>query len=81
MKNLFTAHSIKGNFSTMRSGTFFACILRPRLLSRRSRPPAFVQNGGIEGIQFSSEPGKEPEEKVITCYFIFRDSPPAISMK
>jgi hypothetical protein len=34
-----------------------------------------VQNAVLEGIQFSSEPGKEPEEKVITCYFIFRDKP------
>jgi|GEM_PF-1639456 hypothetical protein len=37
--------------------------------------PAIVQNAVLEGIQFSSEPGKDPGEKVVTCYFIFRDKP------
>jgi hypothetical protein len=34
-----------------------------------------VQNAVIEGIQLSSEPGKEAGENVVTCYFIFRDKP------
>jgi hypothetical protein len=34
-----------------------------------------VQNAVIEGIQLSSEPGKEPGENIVTCYFIFRDKP------
>jgi hypothetical protein len=34
-----------------------------------------VQNAVLEGIQLSSEPGKEAGENVITCYFIFRDKP------
>lgn len=29
----------------------------------------------IEGVQISSEPGDRPDEKVISCYFIFRDKP------
>jgi len=36
---------------------------------------AVVQNAVLEGIQFSSEEGKEPGEKVVTCYFIFKDKP------
>jgi hypothetical protein len=34
-----------------------------------------VQNAVIEGIQLSSEPGKEQGENIVTCYFIFRDKP------
>ncbi len=34
-----------------------------------------VQNAVLEGIQVSSEPSKEANENVITCYFIFRDKP------
>jgi hypothetical protein len=34
-----------------------------------------VQNAIIEGVQLSSEPGAEPHEKIVTCYFIFRDKP------
>jgi len=29
----------------------------------------------IEGVQISGEPGERPDEKVISCYFIFRDKP------
>jgi hypothetical protein len=38
-------------------------------------PSNQVQNAVIEGIQLSSEPGKEPGENIVTCYFIFRDKP------
>jgi hypothetical protein len=34
-----------------------------------------IQNAVIEGVQISSEPGDRPDEKVISCYFIFRDKP------
>jgi hypothetical protein len=34
-----------------------------------------TQNAVIEGIQLSSEPGEKSDEKVISCYFIFRDKP------
>jgi hypothetical protein len=34
-----------------------------------------VQNAVLEGIQLSSEPGKETGESFVTCYFIFRDKP------
>ena len=34
-----------------------------------------VQNAVIEGVQLSSEPSKEANESIITCYFIFRDKP------
>ncbi len=34
-----------------------------------------VQNAVLEGIQISSEEGEKPDEKLITCYFIFRDKP------
>jgi hypothetical protein len=36
---------------------------------------SMVQNAVIEGVQISSEQGAEPDEKVITVYFIFRDKP------
>jgi hypothetical protein len=34
-----------------------------------------IQDAELEGIQFSSENGKVAGEKVVTCYFIFRDKP------
>lgn len=34
-----------------------------------------VQNAIIEGVQIVSEKGKSEEEKIISCYFIFRDEP------
>lgn len=34
-----------------------------------------VQSAILEGVQLSSEPGIDPGEKVVTCYFIFRDKP------
>ncbi len=34
-----------------------------------------TKNAVIEGIQVSSEPGEKPDEKVISCYFIFKDKP------
>ena len=34
-----------------------------------------VQNAVLEGIQFSTDNGEKASEKVVTCYFIFRDKP------
>jgi hypothetical protein len=34
-----------------------------------------VQNALLEGVQLSSEAGSKPGEKVVSCYFIFRDKP------
>ncbi len=34
-----------------------------------------IQNAVLEGIQLSSEAGEEAHERVVTCYFIFRDKP------
>ena len=34
-----------------------------------------VPTAVIEGVQISGEPGERPDEKVISCYFIFRDKP------
>jgi len=34
-----------------------------------------IQNAVLEGIQLSSEPGESIDEKIVTCYFIFRDKP------
>lgn len=34
-----------------------------------------AQNAVLEGIQISSEPGEVSDEKIYTCYFIFRDKP------
>ena len=34
-----------------------------------------IQNAILEGIQLSSEPGENIDEKIVTCYFIFRDKP------
>ena len=72
MKNLFTAHSIKGFFRQCGVVLFCMYFAAPLYAQPSS---GIVQNAVLEGIQFSSEPGKEPEEKVITCYFIFRDKP------
>jgi len=36
---------------------------------------SLVQNAILEGVQISTEPGREPGEKVVSCYFIFRDKP------
>jgi hypothetical protein len=34
-----------------------------------------TQNAMLEGVQLSSEPSPESGEKVVSCYFIFRDKP------
>jgi hypothetical protein len=34
-----------------------------------------VQNALLEGVQLSSEAGSKPGEKIVSCYFIFRDKP------
>lgn len=34
-----------------------------------------VQNAILEGIQISSDSGETAQEKIVTCYFIFRDKP------
>ena len=72
MKNLFAARSIKGFFRQCGVVLFCMYFAAPLYAQPSS---GIVQNAVLEGIQFSSEPGKEPEEKVITCYFIFRDKP------
>jgi hypothetical protein len=43
--------------------------------SSAAAPANPVQNAVLEGIQLSSEPGKETGENIVTCYFIFRDKP------
>jgi hypothetical protein len=40
-----------------------------------SADDAPVQNAIIEGVQLSAEPGDKADEKVVSCYFIFRDKP------
>jgi hypothetical protein len=34
-----------------------------------------VQNAVLEGIQISAEPSNDHGEKIVTCYFIFKDKP------
>jgi len=36
---------------------------------------AEIPNAILEGVQISSEAGTKPGEKVVSCYFIFRDKP------
>jgi hypothetical protein len=72
MKNLFSANSIKRFFQRCSVVLFCMYFMAPLYAQPSS---GMVQNAVLEGIQFSSEPGKEPDEKVITCYFIFRDKP------
>jgi hypothetical protein len=36
---------------------------------------SLVQDAVLEGIQLSSEKGTSADEKVVTCYFIFREQP------
>jgi hypothetical protein len=44
-------------------------------VSSAAAPANPVQNAVLEGVQLSSEPGKEAGESIVTCYFIFRDKP------
>jgi hypothetical protein len=44
---------------------------RPTDQMRQSR----IQNAILEGVQLSNEAGSTPDEKVVTCYFIFREQP------
>lgn len=37
---------------------------------------AVIQNSILEGISITSEPGTTPDEKTVTCYFIFRGDKP-----
>jgi hypothetical protein len=58
----------------------FADSSRPDLgpepdMGPESEGDAGIQNAVIEGVQISSEPGDRSDEKVISCYFIFRDKP------
>jgi hypothetical protein len=43
--------------------------------SASSTKKSKIQNAVLEGIQLSSEPGESIDEKIVTCYFIFRDKP------
>ncbi|MGB7566749.1 MAG: hypothetical protein WBM07_02745 [Chitinivibrionales bacterium] len=72
MEKVSVANSLKEFFS--RCGVLLFCIYFVSPLYAQEAP-AIVQNAVLEGIQFSSEPGKDPAEKVVTCYFIFRDKP------
>jgi hypothetical protein len=38
-------------------------------------PSGPVQNAILEGIQITTEKGAAPDEKIVTCYMIFRDKP------
>ncbi|MBN1309636.1 MAG: hypothetical protein JXA18_17075 [Chitinispirillaceae bacterium] len=46
----------------------------PSSLSGSTEESTF-QNAIIEGVQLTAEPGAEPDEKIISAYFIFRDKP------
>jgi hypothetical protein len=47
----------------------------PSMESDATGDNPIIQNAVIESIQLSSEAGTEPGEKVVSCYFIFRDKP------
>jgi hypothetical protein len=47
----------------------------PVEMSSSSSMESEVQNAVIEGVQLSSEPSDKPDEKIVSCYFIFRDKP------
>jgi hypothetical protein len=47
----------------------------PSLSTSISEVGNAVKTAIIDGVQVSSEPGEKPEEKVVTCYFIFQDKP------
>lgn len=64
---------------SIRFTTIAALIAVPFVMNASAQPvadpSAHIQNAVVEGIQISSEPGDSPDEKVVTCYFIFRDKP------
>ncbi|MBN1130277.1 MAG: hypothetical protein JXA71_14895 [Chitinispirillaceae bacterium] len=49
--------------------------LGPEPVFSSTESDALVQNAIIEGVQLSAEPGDKEDEKVVSCYFIFRDKP------
>jgi hypothetical protein len=53
--------------------TMFALIFLTPAYAQDETP--VIQNAVLEGIQFSSEAGKAAGEKMVTCYFIFKDKP------
>ena len=72
MKKNFDANMLKEFMR--RCGVILFCLYFVFPLFAQE-PTGIVQNAVLEGVQFSSEPGKEPGEKIVTCYFIFRDKP------
>ena len=51
------------------------CYLVVLMMAGQVCGETFNQNAIREGLQILSEPGSEPGEVVVTCYFIFRDKP------
>lgn len=47
----------------------------PDLSGSTTDDGSIIKTAVIEGVQVSSEPGEKPDEKVVTCYFIFQDKP------
>lgn len=62
-----------GTGSSRGSGSLYGN--EPALTTGSSYSESNVQNAIIEGVQIVSEKGKNEEEKIISCYFIFRDEP------
>lgn len=56
----------------MKHTAVFFCLLSMPLYAKDT---SIIQNATLEGLQLSSEQSKEPGEKIVTCYFIFRNKP------
>ncbi len=63
------AAAYSGTTGSEASSKYVSIIKRPR------NGESEFQNAIIEGVQVVTEAGKTPDEKIITCYFIFRDNP------
>jgi hypothetical protein len=55
-------------------GAFAVCTIAS-VCAQEQDATGIVQNAVLEGIQISSEPSNDRGEKIVTCYFIFKDKP------
>ncbi len=56
-------------------GAIFSLWFTAQVFAQEQDAVNFVQNAVLEGIQISSEASNVPGEKIVTCYFIFKDKP------
>ena len=61
--------------NTAPAETYGGAATTPTFSTSSSAGEGSFQNAIIEGVQLTAEPGTQPDEKIVSGYFIFRDKP------